>query len=210
LTAAGVAGPFVVVGHSYGGLVVRAFADAYPDEVVGMVLVDASHPDQWQATGLPGGSRLAAEGNWVPAILANFGILRLTGMHRVLSAGLPERQAAELAASLARPGPWSTSAGVLAVWDARSRPVVSAAGDLGDLPLAVVSAPERPGGATATGYAQLLDAQQAALAALSAHSEHVIVDGATHENLITDAGHARVVAGVIQDIVASAATKSGG
>src|SRR5688572_27011840 len=42
----GITGPFVLAGHSYGGLAVRAFAALYPDEVAGMVLVDGSHPDQ--------------------------------------------------------------------------------------------------------------------------------------------------------------------
>jgi hypothetical protein len=41
LSAAGVAGPYVLVGHSYGGLVVRLFASTYPDDVSGLVLVDA-------------------------------------------------------------------------------------------------------------------------------------------------------------------------
>lgn len=42
----GVAGPYVLVGQSYGGFVVRAFAERYPKEVVGVVLVDAAHEDQ--------------------------------------------------------------------------------------------------------------------------------------------------------------------
>jgi pimeloyl-ACP methyl ester carboxylesterase len=42
LAAAGVAPPYVVVGHSYGGMVVREFARLYPDAVTGMVLLDAS------------------------------------------------------------------------------------------------------------------------------------------------------------------------
>lgn len=42
LTAAGIAGPYVVVGHSYGGMVVREFARLYPEAVTGMVLLDAS------------------------------------------------------------------------------------------------------------------------------------------------------------------------
>jgi pimeloyl-ACP methyl ester carboxylesterase len=37
--------PYVFVGHSYGGLVVRTFAELYPGDVVGMVLVDSSHED---------------------------------------------------------------------------------------------------------------------------------------------------------------------
>jgi pimeloyl-ACP methyl ester carboxylesterase len=46
LTAAAVPGPYVLVGHSLGGHVVRLYAGAYPDEVAGLVLVDASHEDQ--------------------------------------------------------------------------------------------------------------------------------------------------------------------
>jgi pimeloyl-ACP methyl ester carboxylesterase len=45
LRAAGERPPFVVVGQSYGGLYVRAFASAYPDEVHGMVLIDSAHED---------------------------------------------------------------------------------------------------------------------------------------------------------------------
>jgi pimeloyl-ACP methyl ester carboxylesterase len=46
LQAAKVAGPYVLVGHSMGGYDVRLYANLYPSEVEGMVLVDASHPDQ--------------------------------------------------------------------------------------------------------------------------------------------------------------------
>ena len=40
-------GPYVLVGHSFGGLYVRMFAARHPADVAGMVLVDASHPDMW-------------------------------------------------------------------------------------------------------------------------------------------------------------------
>ncbi|SPF39485.1 Alpha/beta hydrolase fold protein [Candidatus Sulfotelmatobacter kueseliae] len=46
LKAAGIAPPYVLVGHSMGGYTVRLFASLYPGEVAAMVLVDASHPDQ--------------------------------------------------------------------------------------------------------------------------------------------------------------------
>lgn len=45
LAAAKVPGPYVLVGHSLGGLFVRLYAGRYPDEVAGLVLVDPSHED---------------------------------------------------------------------------------------------------------------------------------------------------------------------
>jgi len=38
--------PYVLVGHSLGGLLVRKYAREYPKEVAGLVLVDSSHEDQ--------------------------------------------------------------------------------------------------------------------------------------------------------------------
>jgi pimeloyl-ACP methyl ester carboxylesterase len=43
LGRAGVRPPYVLVGHSYGGLVARVFAEQYPLDVAGVVLVDATH-----------------------------------------------------------------------------------------------------------------------------------------------------------------------
>jgi pimeloyl-ACP methyl ester carboxylesterase len=57
LQAAMAPGPYVLVGHSYGGMFARLYASTYPSEVIGMVLVDAFSegledqmtPDQWAA-----------------------------------------------------------------------------------------------------------------------------------------------------------------
>ena len=46
LERAGERGPYVLVGQSYGGLVVRGFARRYARDVAGIVLVDAVHEDQ--------------------------------------------------------------------------------------------------------------------------------------------------------------------
>jgi pimeloyl-ACP methyl ester carboxylesterase len=48
LGAAGESAPYVLVGHSFGGVNVRTFAAEYPGDVAGLVLVDASHEDQEQ------------------------------------------------------------------------------------------------------------------------------------------------------------------
>jgi formylglycine-generating enzyme required for sulfatase activity/CubicO group peptidase (beta-lactamase class C family) len=48
LTNAGVEGPYVLVGHSLGGMYVRLFADTYREETGGLVLVDSEHVDQFE------------------------------------------------------------------------------------------------------------------------------------------------------------------
>ncbi len=47
LQGAGVEGPLVLAGHSLGGAFVRCYADTFPRDVVGLVLVDAVHEDEF-------------------------------------------------------------------------------------------------------------------------------------------------------------------
>ena len=47
LSAAKVSGPYILVGHSFGGYNVRYFASKYPQLTAGLVLVDSSHPEQF-------------------------------------------------------------------------------------------------------------------------------------------------------------------
>jgi len=42
-----VGAPVVLVGHSFGALVIRAYARAHPSEVAGLVFVDPLHPEEW-------------------------------------------------------------------------------------------------------------------------------------------------------------------
>ena len=87
------------------------FADRYPDEVVGMVLADASHPDQW--ANIPGFSQrphggCGQSGNR-PA--RPCGLLRILRAERWFIAGYRPREFAEMRAYLARPQGWSAGAG---------------------------------------------------------------------------------------------------
>src|SRR6266852_2368933 len=78
LDATGVPGPYVLVGHSFGGYVNRAFAQLYRDEVAGIVLVDSVHPAEWenptseQLRMIEVGLRYA----WIAAWLARLGFVR--------------------------------------------------------------------------------------------------------------------------------------
>lgn len=47
LHGAGLKPPFILVGHSFGGLVMRRYALLYPDEVAGVVLIDPMRCNQW-------------------------------------------------------------------------------------------------------------------------------------------------------------------
>lgn len=49
IEAASLTGPLVLVGHSFGGYNIRMYAANHPENVAGMVLVDASHENQYEA-----------------------------------------------------------------------------------------------------------------------------------------------------------------
>jgi pimeloyl-ACP methyl ester carboxylesterase len=53
LTKAGERPPYVLVGHSSGGMIVRLYATRFPERVKGIVLVDSSHEDQLKRFGDP-------------------------------------------------------------------------------------------------------------------------------------------------------------
>ena len=69
---------------------------------------------------------------------------------------------------------------------------VGAVRDLGNLPLAVVSAGEQDPSWLAL---------QNELAALSTNSSHQVIDGATHTSVVDDPGHARVTSAAIVEVV---------
>jgi len=85
LAASGEKGPFVLVGHSFGGYNVRVYVGKYPADVAGLVLVDASQEDQ-QRLMSPSLKKLSEvqikqldspQARLMP-ILVFFGIMRLT------------------------------------------------------------------------------------------------------------------------------------
>ncbi len=78
LDRAAIAGPFILVGHSFGGLLIRAYSHSFPQQVAGLVFVDPVSLEAWAAPPsldrkrLQMGVRLARRG----AILARLGIVR--------------------------------------------------------------------------------------------------------------------------------------
>jgi pimeloyl-ACP methyl ester carboxylesterase len=82
LDRAEIPGPYILVGHSFGGLTTRLFAARYPDDVAGLVLVDPVGPGEWvplserERRRLAGGARLCRRA----AGLARFGVARLVAL----------------------------------------------------------------------------------------------------------------------------------
>src|SRR5689334_1675582 len=73
LQNANVPGPYVMVGHSLGGFIVRIFAHDYASEVAGVVLIDSMNPKQVTQSL----SSSIAQQYSLQALLARFGIARL-------------------------------------------------------------------------------------------------------------------------------------
>ena len=76
LREAAIEPPYVLAGHSFGGLPVRAFADLYPELTAGLVLVDASHPDQWVRWPTPHADKILEVSQRIFGWLGWLGVLR--------------------------------------------------------------------------------------------------------------------------------------
>ena len=73
LQNANIPGPYVMVGHSLGGFIVRVFTHDYASEVVGVVLIDSMNPKQV----IQSQSYSQAQKLYFQAVLARFGIARM-------------------------------------------------------------------------------------------------------------------------------------
>jgi pimeloyl-ACP methyl ester carboxylesterase len=192
-----VPGPYVLAGHSFGGLYVLTFAARYPDEVAGMVLVDSTAPASAAnpATPSPGhGGSDDAMGR-VSALVstaARLGLGRLYGQFAFGS--LPPRSRDEVRASVATASTLRSTIDEY-VQAAASSEQAAALGDFADKPLIVLTA--------GSGHDAAWSAAQNRMATLSTNSVHRIIDGASHEDLVANQDDAAATTQAIRDVVAS-------
>jgi len=95
LQNAGIPGPYVLVGHSMGGLPVRVFAHEYAMDVAGVVLIESMSPRQAKpsATGTPPPAATHSSGFSILTLPARVGLLRVFAGPLGLTSGLsPEVQ----------------------------------------------------------------------------------------------------------------------
>jgi pimeloyl-ACP methyl ester carboxylesterase len=101
LQNAGLKPPFVLVGHSIGGVNAQLYASLFPDEVAGLVLVDSSHENQFSRKELPGYS---AAYSLLIKLLAPVGVGRIIAGLRQPSENISPALANELAAIYSHTG----------------------------------------------------------------------------------------------------------
>jgi len=181
LHGAGVPGPYVLVGHSLGGLTVRVFAQEYASETAGLVLIESMHRGSAtpsaaatpSALTTPAESRLLSAGRWILALPARVGLLRLfAGPLGLKPDWSPEAAAAYTAISVT-PRPLLTTLDEF-LGTAESLAQAAAVTSLGDLPLVVLSrgVPE--------GDEQKWQREQTELLHLSSNSQQLFAEQSGH------------------------------
>jgi pimeloyl-ACP methyl ester carboxylesterase len=195
LQRGGVPGPYVLAGHSFGGLYVLSYADRYPDQVAGMVLIDCTNfgsgapartPSPYRASSYDVSGRVSA----LVSSSARLGLGRLYGQVAVVD--LPPRSQGEARASVATASNIRSTINEY-VQAKASGEEAAALRSLGDKPLMVLTA--------GIGNDATHQAAQNHLATLSTNAAHRTIEDASHEALIGDEDSAAATTHAILDVV---------
>lgn len=197
LAAAGEPGPYLLAGHSTGGVYAMTFATRYPGETAGLVLLDSASPEQFALPSYPGVYSAWRRVSGVLPPLARLGAARLT--FGTAFGGLPasarddERSfASDARDKAAERQEWAQ---LPAAFDQ-----ARALHDLGAKPLVVLTAGS---GAQAGWFAA-----QDRLAALSANAAHRTLTDASHAALVQDRRFAGYSSRAISDALTAVRTGS--
>ena len=198
LALAEVDGPYVLVGHSSGGAYTKVYAAEYPDQVAGMVLLDAQPSEAM--TRLPSYPTMYAglrKGMALAPSLARTGAMRF--FYKTAMAGLPPAARDEVRTAWSRPSQYRSLRDELvalpqALIDSQ------ALTSIGDKPLIVLTALKD----AMTGWLPL----QQEMTGLSTNSVQRLLPDATHASLTEDETGAGFSVEAVLDVVA--AVRSGG
>jgi pimeloyl-ACP methyl ester carboxylesterase len=200
LHTAEIAGPYVLVGHSNGGLYSRMYASMYPTDVGGIVLVEATPTDlltrlpatRADLAGLP---QQASTAEW----MARFGLARLflAPKARAELDAFPTADRDAVVANQATSAYWR-ALGAEARAMEMSMNEVHQAGNLGAWPLMVLSTPE---GSPSPDAAEIKQQLEDEMATLSTNSQQQVVQGASHMGFATRPEHAGITTLAIRRVV---------
>lgn len=185
-----------MVGHSLGGLYVLDYAARYPQQVAGMVLLDATPPTAFSS--LPD---YPAFYDMFTTVTGLFPGLARLGVTQLINSdghpGLPAQARDQARADSSTAGQARSERDEFAMVPTIMANA-AAATDLGDLPLYVLTAPVD----AQTGWL----AAQTDLAAISGNSVHQVVADATHQSLLDDQSVSAVSGHAIAQVVDAART----
>jgi pimeloyl-ACP methyl ester carboxylesterase len=196
LDRAQVPGPYLLAGHSFGGLYVQSFAAQFPDRVAGMVLLDSTAPKPGPPPTDTDSSEVVNRLSGLVSAVAHLGVGRLIA--QLSSGSLPPRAEEESRANASK---GRHLASFLKEYLAEANLSIQEASSLttlGSKPLIVLSADE---GVT--------DGQwrfkQDTMARLSTNSLHRHAN-ATHQSLLDDDADSTAASQAIRDVVTAART----
>lgn len=187
LVNAQIAAPYVLVGHSLGGAIVRLYANDYPDEVVGMVLVDSVHEEQLAripALHKAVGQLLGLFRTLAP--LGSFGALALAPAESLPDPGLPAEALAQYRAIMVTTGYFETAIAEVEAYEENLTALrVGSMVPLGSMPLVVLSRGRWdpiPGLSEAENQQawQTWQAMQSELVALSTNAKQITAERSGH------------------------------
>jgi len=192
LSKANLAASYILVGHSAGGLFVRAYQQQYPDEVAGMVLVDADN--EKETTSLPGFVEQLNSDKQFAKNMSAFsyaGIARLIFSLKTPAPTLPALQGKQIQSSWSSSKHWK---GLAQELDARLQTNAEVAAKRKPLtiPLEIISAGRQPAAWLAL---------QNDLATLSAISRHTVVQDADHLSLVLQKENAKETSAAIMRVI---------
>ena len=191
-----VPGPYVLAGHSFGGLYVLTFAARYPDDVAGMVLVDSTEPGSaarpGSSPGDEGSSDIMSRASALLSSSARLGLGRL--LANLDFGGLPPQARNESRANAVTVSHLQSTINEY-IEASASRDQAASLSDFGDKPLVVLTA----GSGSNPAWMEAQDD----LATLSTNSAHRVIDGATHSDLILEEDAAAATSQAILDVIAS-------
>jgi pimeloyl-ACP methyl ester carboxylesterase len=180
-------GPYVLVAHSYGGLVARLYAHTYPDEVVGMVLVDTPADDLLtrlspgdRAIFLQGAAKVIQQMG-LASILEKSGILPLFPASFPAQPNLPrEVIATERALAVSDERFFQTYATELSAYDVSFSQMQAAhITTFGDIPLRVLSR-SKPQALFGEEAEKVWQELQIEMASLSSNGKRIVADQSGH------------------------------
>jgi pimeloyl-ACP methyl ester carboxylesterase len=197
LARAHVPGPYVLAGHSFGGLYVQSFAAQFPDQVAGLVLLDSTAPKPRPARPINAGS-----GDMVDRVAALAAASAHLGVGRLIASGsygsLPPRSRDEARANSSTAAHLGSFIEEFFGGADTSMQQASALTSLNGKPLIVLTADE---GINDDQW----QSKQDRMTTLSTNSLHRHAQ-ATHDSLLSDEADAAAASQAIRDVVISVRT----